>query len=230
MQSKIYLAVLTVALLAFSWQPVLAEEDDDTGSAWDMYQAEQTRQAQEHSDCVDAVAANMGDAQVMTRIGIAPKNAEFVVKVYDKIQENFANLVIMQRYIDNLDLIKPVLAGKKDSKARKLIEDIQANVRSQMATLRGQLIAMSDVMLRWASSRCEKAEKAARRRESPPVNINLGVGVGVGGGHYDDGHDGRRHGGKRHKGDLENSQNPNSEQQDDGQQGEDHPHGGCGPH
>ena len=226
MRSKIYLAVLAAACLAFSWQPVVAQYGDDD----DGYDQEQSRQAQEHSACVDDIAANMGDAQAMTRAGFAPKGAEFMAKIYDKIQENFANLVIMQRYIDNLDLIKPVLAGKKDSKARKLIEDIQANVRSQMETLRAQLIVMSDLMLRWASNRCEKAEKTARRREAPPVNINLGVGVGVGGGYHDDGHDGRRHGGKRHKGDLQNSQNPNSEQQDDGQQGDDHAHGRCGPH
>ena len=206
------LAVLAAAFLAFSWQPALAQYDDDEGPG-------EYEQQQEHSECVDAVAANMGDPQAMTRIGFSSGNAEFVAKVYDKIQENFANLVIMQRYINNLDMIKPILAEKKDSKARKIIEDIQANVRNQMEQLRGQLIAMSDVMLNWASSRCKRIQNTARRREGPPVNIGIGLGVGVG---LSDGDDRRRHhGGKKKKGGDTNSQQQ--------QGGENHPHPGCGP-
>lgn len=225
MQVRFCLAALAAACLVFSWQPALAQygDDDDDG-----YEQEQARQYQEHNDCVDAIAANMGDPSVMTRIGLSPKAAEFTAKVYDKIQENFANLVIMQRYIDNLDLIKPVLAGKKDSKARKLIEDIQANVRGQMEQLRGQMNAMSELLLGWASNRCQKAERAARRRSAPPVSLGIGVGVDLSGDNRSRRH-GDGHGGKKKKSGDGNWQDPNSQEQGNEQQGGNHSHSGCGP-
>lgn len=189
MQSKIYLAALAAACLAFSWQPAMAQDDEDQSF---------------HDQCVDAIAANSDDPEALVQAGLNRSGAELVVKVHENIELDFANLVLMKQYLDNLELLKPVLAGKKNTYALDILNKTTANLRAQMDKLREHLRDLSNRVIYWASIKCSRKENTGHFEEPSPVSIGIGVGVDAGG---SDGDHHRHHHHERSG-----------------------PHSGCGPH
>jgi hypothetical protein len=182
MRSKIHLAALAATFLVFSWQPVLAQDDED--DRYEQQQRHEEEKAQWQNDCVDDVTANMDNPAALSRYGINPRAAEFLGKLHDYVLESFAKLVQMQRYIDTLDGVKIFLSGKKDSKARQIIDDLQDNVRRQMESLRGSLNSISYTAIEMVASRCQH-QYETEHRDKPSISFGFGVDTNVeGGGHH----------------------------------------------
>lgn len=190
MRSKIHLAALAATFLVFSWQPVLAQDDEDDDAQAQQFnqQVEQQQaEANERSKCTDAITDNADDPDALLRmnVGISPDGARLMSKVYSKVQEDYVRLMQMKQYLDTLDGVKLMMAGKGNAKARELISDLQNNIEHQMEAIRGNLISLATTTIEWAAKRCENLQKERHHENSPSISFGFGVDTNVeGGGHH----------------------------------------------